>query len=440
MRFVSSRGQARAVSFTQALFANLAPDGGLWCPERLAPLDGGFLERLHALAPGAVASRVAAHLLGDEIPREALDALIDQSLDFPIPLRPIGNGGWALELFHGPTLAFKDIGARCMARLMDHCGRATAGRDRASDDGVITVLVATSGDTGSAVAHAFRGLAGFRVVVLYPDGRISEPQRKLFTTLGGNVSSLAVAGSFDDCQRLVKEAFADAGLCERLRLASANSINVGRLLPQVLYYFLAVAQLPAASQPPVIATPSGNFGNLTAGLYAKRLGLPVRRFVAATNVNDVVPEYLETGIFRPRPSLATLSNAMDVGDPSNLERILHLYGGDLDALRRDLAGSRHTDDEVTAAIRRVHADHGYVLDPHSAVGWLALEALRAEHPESPAIVLATAHPAKFPAAVEAALGIEIDVPPALEEPMSRPEATVKIAAAYGALREILGVL
>jgi threonine synthase len=275
------------------------------------------------------------------------------------------------------------------------------------------------------------------VVVLFPDGRISEPQRKLITTLGGNVSSLAVAGSFDDCQRLVKEAFADADLRSRRRLASANSINVGRLLPQVLYYFLAVAQLPPGSPKPVIATPSGNFGNLTAGLYAKRLGLPVERLVAATNVNDVMPEYLETGVFRPRPSSRTLSNAMDVGNPSNFERIRALYGGDLDALRADLAGARFTDDEVVAAIGAVHAEHGYLLDPHTAVGWLAIRSLRDQYPHHPGIVLATAHPAKFPLAVEAAIGREIEMPRALEEPMTLPETMIEMPADYQALRTLL---
>ena len=422
MRFVSSRGQAPAVSLTDALFSGLAADGGLWCPERLEPLAPSFFARLPGMPPAEVIRTVGVHLFGDEIPAAHVEELVSSSLDFPIPLVAIGDGVWALELFHGPTLAFKDVGARFMARLMRHAVESKAGAESAAagagsqatrGDGETIVLVATSGDTGSAVARAFLGVPGFRVVVLFPDGRISEPQRKLITTLGGNVSSLAVAGSFDDCQRLVKEAFADPELRSRLRLASANSINVGRLLPQVLYYFLAVAQLPPGSPKPIIATPSGNFGNLTAGLYAKRLGLPVERFVAATNVNDVVPEYLETGVFRPRPSWRTLSNAMDVGNPSNFERIRALYGGDLEALRADLAGARFTDDEVVAAIGAVHAEHGYLLDPHTAVGWLAIRSLRAEYPSSPGIVLATAHPAKFPIAVEAAIGSAIELPRAL---------------------------
>jgi threonine synthase len=338
-----------------------------------------------------------------------------------------------------------------MARLMRHAidigsrgdGASAASAAERSDAspaparGDTFVLVATSGDTGSAVARAFLDVPGFHVVVLFPDGRISEPQRKLMTTLGGNVSCLAVAGSFDDCQRLVKEAFADPDLRGRLRLASANSINVGRLLPQVLYYFLAVAQLPAGLPNPIVATPSGNFGNLTAGLYARRLGLPIARFVAATNINDVVPEYLETGVFRPRASWQTLSNAMDVGNPSNFERIRALYGGDLEALRRDLAGARFTDDEVVAAIAEVHAEHGYLLDPHTAVGWLAIRSLRSEYQDHPGIVLATAHPAKFPHAVEAAIGTEIDLPAALSEPMTLPESIVPLAPEYAALRRFL---
>jgi threonine synthase len=389
---------------------------------------------------------VGLHLFADDIPARNVEELVASTLDFPIPLVAIGDGVWALELFHGPTLAFKDVGARFMARLMRHAVESAAGSESATagagsrpgrDEGETFVLVATSGDTGSAVARAFLGVPGFRVVVLFPDGRISEPQRKLITTLGGNVSSLAVAGSFDDCQRLVKEAFADADLRSRRRLASANSINVGRLLPQVLYYFLAVAQLPPGSPKPVIATPSGNFGNLTAGLYAKRLGLPVERLVAATNVNDVMPEYLETGVFRPRPSSRTLSNAMDVGNPSNFERIRALYGGDLDALRADLAGARFTDDEVVAAIGAVHAEHGYLLDPHTAVGWLAIRSLRDQYPHHPGIVLATAHPAKFPLAVEAAIGREIEMPRALEEPMTLPETMIEMPADYQALRTLL---
>jgi threonine synthase len=439
MRFVSSRGRSPAVSLAEALFSGLAPDGGLWCPDRLDPLPATFFARLRGMPPAEVISTVGAHLFADDLSRDQVDALVAASLDFPIPLVPIGDDVYALELFHGPTLAFKDVGARFMARLMGEALRREYSATGAAPalQGDTLVLVATSGDTGSAVAKAFHGVPGFRVVVLFPDGRISEPQRKLITTLGGNVTSLAIAGSFDDCQRLVKEAFADADLRSHVRLASANSINVGRLLPQVLYYFLAVSQLPAGGPPPIVATPSGNFGNLTAGLYAKRLGLPIARFVAATNVNDVIPEYLDTGVFRPRASQATLSNAMDVGNPSNYERIAHLYGGDLDALRRDLAGARFTDDEVIEAIGDVHREHGYLLDPHTAVGWLAIQSIRPEYPKNPGIVLATAHPAKFPLAVERAIGGAIEPPDALLEPMTKSESIVPLGSAYADFRRFL---
>lgn len=429
MRFVSTRGKAAPVSFGEALFAGLAPDGGLYFPSGLEPLPRSFLSGLRTAHPREIARDVAVHLLGGEIPPHELAGLTEESLDFPIPLRPIQSGVGALELFHGPTLAFKDVGARFMARVMSWFRRG--------EEEEIVVLVATSGDTGSAVAHAFFGRPGFRVVVLFPQGQISEAQQKLFTTLGGNVDSLAVSGTFDDCQRLVKRAFGDRELRRRRALASANSINVGRLLPQIFYYFMAAAQLPEERQEAVFSTPSGNFGNLTAGLFAKRLGLRASLFVAATNVNDVVPEYLETGLYHPRPSRRTLSSAMDVGNPSNFERILHLYDHDLGALRRDLIGSRHTDAEVLEAIRTVHREHGYVLDPHSAVGYLALAAGRERRPGDYAIFLATAHPAKFLSSVRDALGITIEVPPALAGPLARDETVVPIGSEYGELREFL---
>src|SRR5206468_2481469 len=284
-----------------------------------------------------------------------------------VPLVEIEPNVHALELFHGPTLAFKDVGARVMARVM------------AALDVDSTVLVATSGDTGSAVAHAFHGVARTRVVILYPERRVSPTQEAQLTLFNGEgertVCAYAIAGSFDDCQRLVKAAFADAELIERVRLTSANSINIGRLLPQMVYYFHAVAQLARSTGngAAFVSTPSGNFGNLTAGLFAKRAGLPVERFVAATNVNDVVPAYLETGRYEPRSSVATLANAMDVGHPSNFERMTWLYDGDRDAMRRDIAGCRFTDDDVRATIRRVFEDRGYLLDPHSAIAYLGLK-------------------------------------------------------------------
>jgi len=422
LRYLSTRGTSPAISLEEALFAGPAPDGGLYVPETLpaiAPSPKGASLNETAL-------RVATALFGDDVPSSALEAIVRESLDFPIPLARVEEGIWSLELFHGPTLAFKDVGARFMARLMLYFLR------RRSRE--VTVLVATSGDTGSAVASAFHDLEGIEVVVLFPRGKVSVLQRKLITTLGGNVDALAVEGSFDDCQRMVKQAFADRDLPLGRSLVSANSINVGRLLPQTFYYFHIASQLDASEA--LISTPSGNFGNLTAGLFAKRMGFRARRFVAATNVNDVVPEHLAGGPYRPRPSIATLSNAMDVGDPSNWARILWLYRGSLEEIRRDLLGSAHTDKETLEAMRDVFARTGYILDPHSAIASLgALRGLREER--GPAVLLSTAHPAKFRETVEGAIGRSIDLPPALARVLGRPEELAMIPAEYQALKEHL---
>lgn len=434
MRFLSTGGRAPAVSLGVALRQGLAPDGGLYLPETLPPLPESFFNTLPGTPLVATATAVLRQLLGEEIPASELAALVAEALDFEIPLVPLTERIWVLELFHGPTLAFKDVGARFLARLL-----ARTPPDGDERGGELTVLVATSGDTGGAVAQAFWGVAGTRVVILYPHGQVSPLQERQFTTLGGNVVALAVAGTFDDCQRLVKQAFADPGLQRAVRLTSANSINVGRLLPQAVYYFHAAAQLGAhTARPRIFATPSGNFGNLAAGLIAKRLGLAVRRFVAATNVNDVVPHYLATGRFEPRPSLRTLSNAMDVGDPSNFARILHLYAGDHAAIAHDLIGSAHDDAATRRAIRQVDAELGYLLDPHTAVGYLALEeVLRHEPEETIGIVLATAHPAKFRDEVEAILGRTIPLPAALAARLGAPVVSEPLANHFEVLRRRL---
>lgn len=406
MRFISTRGESPSVSLPEALRLGLAPDGGLFVPERLEPLPASFFDDLPGQSWETTARHLAEHLLGSDFEGDTLARLTADALDFPIPLVELDPGAHVLELFRGPTLAFKDVGARFLARLLAHTGQ---GND------TLTVLVATSGDTGGAVAQAFHGVEGTRVAILYPDGKVSPVQERQFTTLGGNVRAFAVDGTFDDCQRLVKQCFADAEMHRRLRLTSANSINVGRLLPQVFYYFHAVAQLDDPSAPVLFITPSGNFGNLTAGLMARALGLQAH-FVAATNANDVVPEYLDTGIYRPRPSQRTVSNAMDVGDPSNFDRILHLYEGDIDVLRAHLRGHRYDDEATQRAIAEVAGKHGYVLDPHTAVGWLALQdTLPGEPAGTRGIVLGTAHPAKFREVVEPVLGRTVLLPPALGE-------------------------
>ena len=431
------------MSLREALIEGLAPGGGLYVPETIDQWAPREIERLPTRTLTEVAYRVLRPYTRGEVDATAFEAAVVEALNFPIPLVEVEPGIYALELFHGPTLAFKDVGARTMARLM-------AALD--SGDQPLTVLAATSGDTGSAVAHAFHGVPHTRVVVLYPEGRVSptqEAQLTMFNAEDGNVRAYAVAGSFDDCHRLTREAFGDEGIRARVRLTSANSVNVGRLLPQMVYYFHAVAgiaRLPDASPADlVVCTPSGNFGNLTAGLLARRAGLPIARFVAATNVNDVVPQYLETGAFSPRPSVRTIANAMDVGHPSNFERMLWLYGHDADAMRRDIAGIRYRDDDVRDTIKRVYEARGYLLDPHSAIGYMGLKAyLGREGQEGQdrrekhvGIFLATAHPAKFSEIVEPIIGRRVQTPAPLADALARPRHVLRMDASLEAVAEAL---
>jgi threonine synthase len=423
MRWVSTRGEAPARSFEEALVAGQAPDGGLYLPERLDPLPPDVVRGFADCTLAEIAVAVGGHVLGGDLPPDDLAAIVAEALDFPVPLVRIDERRWVLELFHGPTLAFKDVGARVQARLLRYF----------ADGAPLTVLVATSGDTGGAVAQAFAGAPDTRVVVLYPRGQVSDIQEAQFATVGGNVTAVAVEGTFDDCQALVKRAFADQTLRRDVRLTPANSINVGRLLPQVFYYFLTTPV-----RRPVISVPSGNFGNLTAGLLAARLGLPTAGFVAATNRNDVVPRYLETGHYAARPSARTVANAMDVGAPSNLERMRALYDDDVARLRADVTGAAFTDAEVVAAIGDVHRRLGYLLDPHSAIAWLGLErALAAAPVDVPGVLLATAHPAKFREVVEPAIGATVPVPAPLAEAAARPRHVRPLANDYDALAALL---
>ena len=423
MDWVSTRGKSPNVPFIDALFAGTAPDGGLYVPECVESLPAETLEAVRAGDLIETATLVGAHIFRGEISAEALRPLVRDALDFPVPLVQVTERVWVLELFHGPTCAFKDIGARVQARLLHHF----------TDGTPLTILVATSGDTGSAVAQAFHGVPDTRVVVLYPAGKVTDVQEAQMASLGDNIRAVAIQGTFDDCQRLVKQAFADDDLRQHVWLTPANSINVGRLLPQVFYYFTLLKLLPA-----VVSVPSGNFGNLTAGLFAKRMGLAVRQFVAATNVNDVVPIYLKTGRYAPRPSIRTVANAMDVGAPSNLERIQWLYGGDLDAIRRDVTGAAFADARVVAEIGNVYRRHQYLLDPHGAIGWLGVEqALIGDASESPAVFLATAHPGKFREIVEPAIDDSIPLPRQLAEALGRPRYAIPMPADYDRLREFL---
>ena len=438
MRYVTTRRQAPPASFETALFDGMAPDGGLYVPETIERWSDGELARLPRRTLTEIALRALRPFTRGEIDPATLEAVVVEALNFPIPLVEVEPDIFALELFHGPTLAFKDVGARVMARLMAVLHRA---------EEPLTVLVATSGDTGSAVAYAFHRVPNTRVVVLYPDGRVSptqEAQLTMFNGERGNVRAYAVSGSFDDCHRLTREVFADVDLRRRMRLTSANSVNVGRLLPQSVYYFHAVAQLAgvaraAAPAGAIFSTPSGNFGNLTAGLMAKRAGLPIARFIAATNLNDVVPEYLNTGRFEPRPSVQTLANAMDVGHPSNFDRMLWLYDGDLEAMRRDVVGIRHTDDDVRVTIRRVYEERGYLLDPHSAIAYRGLKTHSGQvgHAGPAGVFLATAHPAKFAEIVDPIVGHEMEKPAPLAQALARPRHIIRIGPSLDAVRTIL---
>ena len=423
MNWISTRGTAPPVPFIDALFGGTAVDGGLYVPERIDPLPPATLSSLCDADLIERATRVGSHLFAGEISEPQFRELIVDALDFPVPLVQVTDRIWALELFHGPTLAFKDIGARVQARLLHHF----------TDGTPLTILVATSGDTGSAVAQAFHGVPDTRVVVLYPAGQISDVQEAQMASLGGNIRALAIGGTFDDCQRLVKRAFADDDLRKHVWLTPANSINVGRLLPQVFYYFTVLTL-----GNPYVSVPSGNFGNLTAGLIAKRLGLPVQRFVAATNINDVVPAYLKSGVYEPRPSIHTVANAMDVGAPSNFERIQWLYGGDHDAICRDIVGAVFDDTRVVAEIGNAYRQHGYLLDPHGAIAWLALNQVLADAPpDTRGVFLATAHPAKFREVVEPAIGKTVPLPKQLADALARPRHAVSMPAEYAALNEFL---
>jgi threonine synthase len=372
--------------------------------------------------------RVLQPFVSPELPEEVLRQITAEAIDFPAKVVSLTPDLHILELFHGPTLAFKDFGARFLARLMGYFVRGESQQ--------LTVLVATSGDTGSAVAHGFLGVPGIRVVILYPSRRVSEAQEKQFTTLGQNITALEVAGTFDDCQRLVKQAFSDAELSQRARLTSANSINVGRLLPQMLYYVAALCQL--ADAPVVVSVPSGNLGNLTAGLFAKRIGAPIAKFVAATNANDVVPRFLASGEFHPQPAKRTYSNAMDVGNPSNLARLLDLCGGSVPALRSEISAYSASDEETLREMRSTREQYSYLLDPHSAVGVLGWRAYQRERAEpAQGLVLATAHPAKFAGVVQDAVGEAPPLPERLAKYLQHAKLSVPLSTSYDDFKSFL---
>ena len=403
MRYYSTNGKTEMVDLREAVVKGLAADNGLFMPERIVALPTTFYEQIDKLSFQDIAFTVAQAFFGEDVEAAALRTIVNETLAFDCPVVPVQANCYALELFHGPTLAFKDVGARFMARLLGHF----VGQDHKQ---AINVLVATSGDTGSAVANGFLGVEGVNVYVLYPKGKVSAIQESQFTTLGQNITAIEVDGVFDDCQALVKQAFMDKELNEQLLLTSANSINVARFLPQAFYYFYAYAQMKRQGlhNELVFCVPSGNFGNITAALFAHRMGLPVKRFIAANNANDVFYQYLQTGKYQPKPSVQTIANAMDVGNPSNFARIYDLYGGYHHTISQLIAGFRFSDDEIRATIRDCFQQTGYVLDPHGACGYKALQLSLSENEHG--VFCETAHPAKFKETVDAVLPTPINIP------------------------------
>lgn len=430
MFYYSTNKQAPEVSLEEAVVRGLAPDRGLYMPEDIRPLPEDFFRDIDRLTFQEMAYRVARNFFGDDIPADDLQRIVYDTLNFDIPLVEVTDRIYSLELYHGPTLAFKDVGARFMARLLGYFIRREGGR-------TVHVLVATSGDTGSAVANGFLGVEGIRVYVLYPKGKVSDIQEKQFTTLGRNITALEVDGTFDDCQALVKQAFLDADLNARLNLTSANSINVARFLPQAFYYFQAYARMKhlGKADEMVVCVPSGNFGNITAGLFAQQMGLPVKRFIAANNRNDIFYRYLQTGHYEPRPSVATIANAMDVGDPSNFARIRELYHDRVEEVRAHISGAWYTDEQIARTVQEAYDATGYLLDPHGACAYRALqENLReGEH----GVFLETAHPAKFRDTIERIIGREVRIPERLRAFMQGEKQTVPMTKDFADFKHFL---
>lgn len=429
MNYYSTNNKNLIVGLKEAVVQGLASDKGLYMPQHIPQLPNTFISSLQRKSLTEIAMTVASAFFKDDITEGELYDIIKNAIFFDAPLAEVDHGVFSLELFHGPTFAFKDFGARFLAGLLGFFVRQQGQG--------ITILAATSGDTGSAVANGFLNVPGIRVMVLYPAGKVSEIQEKQFTTLGGNITAIEVEGTFDDCQRMVKEAFMDSELQRKCMLSSANSINIGRLIPQMFYYFRAWAQLPDTRRPVAFAVPCGNFGNLTAGLIARRMGLPISHFVAATNINDVVPEFLQTGIFNPRPSRQTISNAMDVGNPSNFFRMMELYGGNLNDLKKELSGFSFDDDTTRELINEVLRKRKYLMDPHGAVGYLGLKKFLLSHPDAIGIFLETAHPAKFKEVIESIIKKEIEIPDGLKKFMSGKKQTVSMPAEFGEFRHYL---
>ncbi|MGJ1265094.1 threonine synthase [Sphingobacterium spiritivorum] len=431
MKLYSTQNKDLRVSFKDAVFNSLPADKGLYMPEVIPQLDPMFIRNIQQYSLEEIAFTVAHALIGQDIPADDLKKIIKDAINFDAPVRFLSKDTAVLELFHGPSYAFKDFGARFMSRVMGYFSQ--------SDDKLLDVLVATSGDTGGAVALGFLGVEGTRVTILYPKGKVSEVQEQQLTTNGQNIRALEVDGTFDDCQALVKKAFNDAELNRELRLTSANSINIARLIPQTFYYFYAYAQLKAQGINQVVfSVPSGNFGNIGAGLLAFKMGLPVEKFVAATNVNDTVPRFLSSGQYQPKPSVQTLANAMDVGDPSNWVRILDLFDQDLEALKKVVTSYTYDDEATKAAMKQLYLEYQYVACPHTAIAWLASQAYLGEHPgQYASVFLSTAHPCKFPDAIDADVFKKVKLPEGAETLSGKEKLAKELPVDYDLFKAYL---
>ncbi|MCF6213432.1 MAG: threonine synthase [Flavobacteriaceae bacterium] len=428
MYYKSLNGKATEVNFKVAAIKGLAEDKGLYFPKKITPLPDSFFKNINQFSNSEIAFKLIAQFVGDCIPSPILKQIIEETLSFDFPLINIEPNVAALELYHGPTMAFKDVGARFMARCFSYFNKSNPNK--------VTVLVATSGDTGGAVANGFLGVKGVDVIILYPKGKVSDIQEKQLTTLGQNITAFEVNGTFDDCQAMVKKAFLDKDITSKKQLTSANSINIARWLPQMFYFVFAFKQLANKSKPIAFAVPSGNFGNICAGMMAQKLGLPVKMFIAATNVNAVVPNYLQTGIYTPKPSTQTIANAMDVGDPSNFIRIQHLFDNNLVSLKEMLFSESFTDEETRTALKYLKDTFNYLADPHGAIGYLGLKSYLKTNTDCQGIFLETAHPVKFLDVVEPLIQGKIEIPDQIKEVLTK-EKSSEVISTYAELKSYL---
>lgn len=430
MKYYSTNAKAPLATLHEAVVKGLASDSGLYMPEYLYKLPADFFDSIQNLPFNEIAKIVATAFFGEDVEQKALDEIVDDTLQLDCPVVEVSDNIYSLELFHGPTLAFKDVGGRFMARLLQYFIRKEGKEE-------VNVLVATSGDTGSAVANGFLGVDGIHVYVLYPKGKVSKIQESQFTTLGKNITAIEVNGVFDDCQTLVKKAFMDEELNRHMKLTSANSINVARFLPQSFYYFNAYARMKAAGKADnlVVCVPSGNFGNITAGLFGREMGLPIKRFIAANNANDVFFKYLQTGEYTPMASIQTIANAMDVGNPSNFARVYDMFDGDLQKIRSVVSGATYSDEQIRETMKSCFDSNGYILDPHGACGYRALEEGLTEGETG--VFLETAHPAKFKETVESAIGAEVEIPERLAAFMRGEKKSVEMSADFDSFKNFL---